>query len=350
MDDNPEISGILHKRRGGFAKLMSAWQTRFFIVSKSGVLTYFDTEHDENILDMKPRGRLDLSLVHYDFFKAEQISESSPTPFIMTITPAHEEKWKLCAVTKDQQDQWSAIFERYAKKEKAQTSPGHAQTRQSILYPNGAAVSYHSDTEENKPVKQKFSPLPSKTSNPDLVAVNNAATTPAPTVSPTPVVSPTQPITQKAASTKTGVTKVKKGLKVSKGNSLFDPDWIEWMMVVIIMNFCFYKAYATQSSVAFTFYFTFANVIVAQTLNQRSHRAVKANLAGKKEAEAAAKEREKELAAASAAASISTETSLAVATGTTTPEGNDPHGAVLEALGVESKAAHGADYRPLAGL
>lgn len=42
MDERPEISGLLYKKRGGFGKMMpNAWQYRFFTLTKEGILSYY---------------------------------------------------------------------------------------------------------------------------------------------------------------------------------------------------------------------------------------------------------------------------------------------------------------------
>jgi PH domain len=72
--DNLEFSGLLQKRRGGFGRyaLGGSWQERFVTISKQGLLTYYEGDPYESHNDdhkEKPRGRIDLRSVNYDFFK-----------------------------------------------------------------------------------------------------------------------------------------------------------------------------------------------------------------------------------------------------------------------------------------
>jgi hypothetical protein len=72
--DNLEFSGLLQKRRGGFGRyaLGGSWQERFVTISKQGLLTYYEGDpyeaHNDDHKE-KPRGRIDLRSVNYDFFK-----------------------------------------------------------------------------------------------------------------------------------------------------------------------------------------------------------------------------------------------------------------------------------------
>ena len=75
MRDNLEFSGFLQKRRGGFGKYAiagAAWQERFVTVTKQGLLTYYEGDpyefHGEEQKE-KPRGRIDLRSVNYEFLK-----------------------------------------------------------------------------------------------------------------------------------------------------------------------------------------------------------------------------------------------------------------------------------------
>ena len=101
-DDNilesPEIAGLLYKRRGGFGKIMpNAWQYRFFLITKEGILLYFDTTEvpEEGYSESRARGRLDLRSLPYDLNM--DFIEGAPTQFFIQIAIPNEEKWKLCA-------------------------------------------------------------------------------------------------------------------------------------------------------------------------------------------------------------------------------------------------------------
>ena len=90
--DSLDYSGFLHKRRGGFGKYALAglaWQERFVTISKLGLLTYYegdpyDTSNDD--VKEKPRGRIDLRTVDYEFLKdirseVSQLSRTFPFSF-----------------------------------------------------------------------------------------------------------------------------------------------------------------------------------------------------------------------------------------------------------------------------
>src|SRR5690349_14458147 len=103
LEENYDIFGMLYKRRGGFGKMMpNAWQYRFFAVSKDGLLCYFDTENPDlsAVNESKARGKMDLRTVQYEF-TTDIPTEGAPNNFVMQLAPLNEEKWKLCANSRD---------------------------------------------------------------------------------------------------------------------------------------------------------------------------------------------------------------------------------------------------------
>ena len=69
-----EFAGFLLKRRGGFGKYALAglaWQERYVTISKQGLLTYYEGDPHEpgEEVKEKPRGRIDLRTVVYEFLK-----------------------------------------------------------------------------------------------------------------------------------------------------------------------------------------------------------------------------------------------------------------------------------------
>lgn len=114
--ESPEITGLLYKRRGGFGKIMpNAWQFRLFILSKEGILAYYDTDlsdsKDGTSLD-KDRGHIDLKHLHFDLLS--ELVEGAPTTHVITIVPDDgSEKWRLCAETKEDYMRWYKVFEKY---------------------------------------------------------------------------------------------------------------------------------------------------------------------------------------------------------------------------------------------
>lgn len=41
--------------------------------------------------------------------------EGSPTPYTIVLCPLNEEKWKLCAQTKEDQFRWCQVLEKYTE-------------------------------------------------------------------------------------------------------------------------------------------------------------------------------------------------------------------------------------------
>jgi len=104
-----ELAGYLFKRRGGFGKHMpNSWQLRYFTV-KDGFLSYYDTSDTT----LPYRGRIDLSL-EFDVSSGGPL-EGSPTNYTMQISPhnPNEEKWKLCAETMQDHNNWQLVIQSY---------------------------------------------------------------------------------------------------------------------------------------------------------------------------------------------------------------------------------------------
>ena len=121
-----EHAGFLHKRRGGFGKFaVDSWKHRYFTITKTSLLTYYESEetlHQQPVSDMKPRGRIDLRAVNFDFLKDIR-SEGAPTAFVMQICPPNEEKWALCAPSREEYNIWCSIFERLHRDKVNNQSP-----------------------------------------------------------------------------------------------------------------------------------------------------------------------------------------------------------------------------------
>ena len=114
LNGSDEISGYLHKRRGGFGKHMpNAWQPRYFIV-RDGWMYYFEDKKQ----NARPRGKIDL--------KSEVVTlvvnlhfEHSPTPYTMLINPGgYEEKWRLCAANSSDMEQWCSCIKSHINNKK----------------------------------------------------------------------------------------------------------------------------------------------------------------------------------------------------------------------------------------
>eukprot|EP00601_Ochromonadales_sp_CCMP2298_P008588 CAMPEP_0173205870 /NCGR_PEP_ID=MMETSP1141-20130122/21005_1 /TAXON_ID=483371 /ORGANISM="non described non described, Strain CCMP2298" /LENGTH=165 /DNA_ID=CAMNT_0014131867 /DNA_START=290 /DNA_END=783 /DNA_ORIENTATION=- len=91
----------------------NAWQYRLFMLSKTGVLSYYDPEvaADATHLDGKERGRIDLLGTRYTV--NHDVQEGAPTQHIITLTPTEGEKWRLCAESKEDHARWCAGVEKY---------------------------------------------------------------------------------------------------------------------------------------------------------------------------------------------------------------------------------------------
>eukprot|EP00634_Sargassococcus_sp_CCMP2135_P008561 CAMPEP_0198647076 /NCGR_PEP_ID=MMETSP1467-20131203/2439_1 /TAXON_ID=1462469 /ORGANISM="unid. sp., Strain CCMP2135" /LENGTH=571 /DNA_ID=CAMNT_0044382677 /DNA_START=50 /DNA_END=1762 /DNA_ORIENTATION=- len=98
-----ELVGRLYKKRGGLGRhAKSPWVSRTFALGYDGVLSYFDSEHLE-----KPRGSLNLpraeawlSVVPYD------PNDDMPTKFMFIITHVQGQRWKLCADSAAELEDW----------------------------------------------------------------------------------------------------------------------------------------------------------------------------------------------------------------------------------------------------
>lgn len=120
MEEIGETSGLLYKRRGGFGKMMPQnWLQRYFVISKEGFLTYYDTDLPDKInIDTKSRGKIDLKTASYEFLEDQSAATElgEPTPFSIIIIPFGEERWKLCASTKEEFEKWTKGLQQIAIK------------------------------------------------------------------------------------------------------------------------------------------------------------------------------------------------------------------------------------------
>jgi hypothetical protein len=166
-----EHAGFLQKRRGGFGKFaVDSWKPRYFTITKLGLLTYYESEdmlHTTSSMDqnLKPRGRIDLRAVNFDFLKDIR-SEGAPTAYVMQICPPNEEKWALCAPNKQDYVHWCSIFERLVREKANQTSPstggggGHPGVNYASEEEDAASNHSHSHSQGSK---HQRSPSPDST-------------------------------------------------------------------------------------------------------------------------------------------------------------------------------------------
>ena len=157
-----EHAGFLHKRRGGFGKFaVDSWKHRYFTITKTSLLTYYESEetlHQQPVSDMKPRGRIDLRAVNFDFLKDIR-SEGAPTAFVMQICPPNEEKWALCAPSREEYNIWCSIFERLHRDKVNNQSPPSSSN---VYNSQGAILSYTSEEDNSGARSRNSSPTSSK--------------------------------------------------------------------------------------------------------------------------------------------------------------------------------------------
>jgi hypothetical protein len=270
--ESPEISGLLYKKRGGFGKMMpNSWQYRLFILSRDGVLTYYDTEVPDNkdIFDNKERGRIDLKGVRFELLT--DTGEGAPTPHALTIQPEDSEKWRLCADTKEDHTRWWKAIEKFIQ-DRADRNTAIAQ------------LTIQSDDDTESPTggsKNRFSRAGDGSLSKSNTPMNNQ---PAPATfssdtasSPLPV--PTKALQQALASPSTApATKKGKGLKLQKEAGMVSQDVMEWGLVMIIVNICLYGVLRSGSSPSDKLiYIAALNIVVGHSLFLRARRAARSN-------------------------------------------------------------------------
>lgn len=276
LSESPEISGLLYKKRGGFGKMMpNSWQYRYFILSKEGVLTYYDTDAPENkdIVEGKERGRLDLRGTKYDLVM--EPTEGAPTPHLIIIQPEEGERWKLCADTKEDHARWWRLIEKFIPEssDRVINRPGHLNVQSDDDYdPNVISPTNHSKI-------KRASQLATRTI--DVDAIHTSASVPSTPSSEhlhrnihTPV-----PSTNPNSTKSTTSTKKKTGLRAAKDTSTMSQEWVEWVMVMTIVNICIYALVKHTLQLDQVIYILILNAIVAHTMTLRAGRTSKATQA-----------------------------------------------------------------------
>jgi hypothetical protein len=272
MSDSNEISGLLYKKRGGFGKMMpNAWQFRFFSISKDGMLCYFDTDKPEiGLNESKARGKLDLKS-NYDLI-LDQAVEGSPTAFSIQVCPPGEEKWKLCAETKEDYVRWCLILERFL----------HDKPARSVM---SNPASYASDDEAESKRRNveissrsadsnEISPTSSPTNKRVLQRESSAVIPSSGTqIKQTPITAAKTSVTSNV-----GASVTKKRLKLGNKTEMISADSLELFMVLLILNICGYGVCTapTQFFLRKVLCVAVANVVVAHTLQLRAARTVSA--------------------------------------------------------------------------
>jgi hypothetical protein len=286
--DSPEISGLLYKRRGGFGKMMpNAWQFRFFAVTKDGILLYFDTEiPDVEHLETKARGKLDLKAVNFEL-STDHI-EGAPTSHGISIAAANEEKWKMCAETKDDQVRWLRVFNKYIALENK-------------VLPRGP-ISYTSDDDSDRPgmvrglsrMNSSLPPISSRDAN-NNITTSSFATTPTnnsgtwgstgkgknalagdSSATNAPANSGNKAVVVSPPSISAGHKKhLKMSLHAHQKPNYEEKDKYELILVIAVVNIAFLGLWRSSSLFLILFYLLVGNFVVIFTLQLRGFRASK---------------------------------------------------------------------------
>lgn len=288
--ESPEISGLLYKRRGGFGKMMpNAWQFRFFAVSKDGVLSYFDTDMPGQLEgengDAKARGKLDLRAVSYEL--GTDSIEGAPTPHAVTLFIPNEEKWRLCAETKDDQQRWLRVFQKYQAAELKTFSR--------------AVVSYASDEDDRVSAPSAPTPKASSSSSSSRPAqslgpssrsgspLRPSPVAPAPTRSPAPhpPSSPTPAGDTSSSSSSSAASRGKRRLRLGeaeqRGVSERERAQRDLLLVSSTLSLAGLGLFLTTSYLAALIYLALANVVVLSALRLAHRRSVIITSAGERD-------------------------------------------------------------------
>ncbi len=267
MNENPDISGLLYKKRGGFGKIMpNAWQFRFFAISKDGILSYYDTDKPElGVFENKARGKLDLKGVIYDLI-LDPI-ESAPTPYSIQICPRNEEKWRLCAETKEDHSRWCKILDRYLHDKLIRpTNPvSYASDDEAEQKRHNLTIDLHKTRDSGDYSNPNTPKVPA---NQAMAMANRMAAAHDPKHA---VVTPGR--------AGHGGNK-KKGLKLGNKSAFISADTSEALLVLLILNLCVYGVYSPGAAASLPlamvlrklFFLVVANVVVLRTLQLRASR------------------------------------------------------------------------------
>jgi hypothetical protein len=175
--------------------------------------------------------------------------EGAPNNFSIVLVPQNEEKWKLCAATKEDQMRWCHVLEKYVESlvvvPQGQTHHG----RPSIIY--------HIDDEAGPtPANQQVRIVESSNSaDPTQIAQNHSTI-----------------VREK----KSGKKRLKSGGKAE----LISSDSLEYIMALLAFNACIAMMLMTKIEMMRFVYIAIANYVVGYTIYLRGKRcAVQAQLA-----------------------------------------------------------------------
>jgi len=275
----------------------NSWQQRFFTI-KDGTLCYFEDDEEGSA-----RGRLDLKCGLLNFSVGSQI-ENSPTVYTMQIVPppgSLEEKWKLCADSKEDLHRWSSVIEKYVHtvhppmspvavgtmsldEEEERTSRRLAIKSRSVyseMMPSEAR-STDSALRKMKSVggEEDRGEEPEKRSESHPLSPTKPSLPPSSTIPSTSRSTPPLPVTVSVLQSQSikgmsgGGGGRKKRLKLNTGNESAG-DEVEMVLAVMLCNLCVWLACLSSCSwLMGVFYVSVANAVLINTLWLRGRRCV----------------------------------------------------------------------------
>jgi hypothetical protein len=325
-DHDVEMSGYLQKRRGGFGRHMpNAWQIRYFTL-KDGIMYYYE----DSGVDSRPRGKIDLKSENCDFMNG-LVFEGAPTPFTMQIIPGGwDEKWKLCATTKEEMELWVAAIMKHITDEtkrkptsiplksyvsdeddeqdddEAEEDHGPHLKLHGVPVSGGNSILHSTPGQgsSSSATQERFTPpttpqVPNNTSGSSSVSsipqhptAGNHATTVGSVVNATVAGVAATATAAVTAATGAGATtgtgggavagaavpgnpagksKTKRRLKLQSDASV-ESDEMEYISVLVIVNLCLLFGYTASHVTLALLYFLILNIILARTLQLRSAR------------------------------------------------------------------------------
>ena len=112
-----DLRSTLYKRRNGFGKhAESSWVPRCFTLHGS-VLCYYEEDQIEFCDPSRPRGRVDLDREDTKTTLMNVKKPGAPTSYLVVlqifVLSGLERKWKLCCLTRSQQQSWYNALKAY---------------------------------------------------------------------------------------------------------------------------------------------------------------------------------------------------------------------------------------------
>lgn len=265
------------------------WEKRGFMLA-DGVLSYYDTELPPSDPSAFPaRGSINLRTVSC-YLQTKMPIDASPTPFTMELVPTGEkhERWKMCADTSADFDQWVKAIEVYASQSQAGINPASYLSDDEtsvnprddipITTPSGDSDSATRAASPRPGARSTSSPpssLPS--SNPRPLPVPASAAKPpakvaATTTTATPVAVPAVTAVSSApANAKPSGHKKRGGLKLSRGSES-SSNVMEMVAVAMVVNTCMIGCAGASSWLLSVFYVLVCNAVVITTMSLHAGR------------------------------------------------------------------------------